>query len=149
MSRKIPGILNDKLPYNIYRLAQLFRQELMKTLKKHKLTPEQWQILATLWSSDKELNQQDISHLTLKEKQTVSRIIQRLERDNWITRQTDPDDARSYIVRLTPWAKRQKDEVTKLLYSRFTVIDDAITKQEQKTLMTLVKKLRLGFNDPI
>ena len=149
MPGNIPGVLNDKLPFNVYRLAQLFRQELIRTLKDHKMTPEQWQILVTLWSSEKELNQQDISHLTLKEKQTVSRIVQRLERDGWITREMDPGDARSFIIRLTPRARKQKDEVVNLLYSRFfTMINEAITEQEQETLLRLCKKLRRKFNDP-
>jgi DNA-binding MarR family transcriptional regulator len=76
--------LEEALGYNIYRAGLLFRRELIHALADYRMTPEQWQVMMTLWHTGKPVNQSEIVQLLLKDKHTVSRIIQRLSRDGWI-----------------------------------------------------------------
>ena len=145
---KLPPFLEEALGFNIYRTAQLFRRELIDALKEYRLTPEQWQILAALWTTSDELTQQEISNLTLKEKQTVSRIIQRLERDGWITKTVSKDDARAFIVRLTPKAKRLNKVIPQKLSAHFKP-KNPLSLDEEKNLITLLKKLRFTLERPM
>jgi len=145
---KLPPFLEQALGFNVYRTAQLFRRELIDALKEYRLTPEQWQILAALWTTSDELTQQEISNLTLKEKQTVSRIIQRLERDGWITKTISKDDARAFIVRLTPKAKRLNKVIPEKLSAHFKPINP-LSVDEEKDLITLLKKLRFALERPM
>jgi DNA-binding MarR family transcriptional regulator len=144
----LPPYLEEALGFNVYRTAQLFRRELIIALKEYRLTPEQWQILIALWTSSDELTQQEISYLTLKEKQTVSRIVQRLERDGWITKKISKDDARAFIVKLTPKAKRLNKVIPEKLVAHFKP-KNPLSADEEKMLMTLLKKLRHTLERPM
>jgi len=120
----------------------LFRRELMKALAEYRMTPEQWQIMASLWSMGEDLSQKEISYLTLKDKHTVSRIINRLERNGWVVRRTDEKDARSFKICLTARAGKLKDSIPKKLISHFKPIHGILNDKERDTLFALLKKMR-------
>jgi len=145
--QRIPPVLDDALGFNLYRVALLFRRELMRALSDYELTPEQWQVMQTLWSTDEELNQSEVAHLTLRDKHTVSRILSRLERDGWIVKQPDPDDARAHIIVPTNEAKTLRDEVPSKLLDHFDGILDVLDEDEEDELLRLLKKLRRRLRD--
>ena len=146
-SQHIPTILDDALGFNIYRTALLFRNELMHALAEYDLTPEQWQVMQTLWSADKGLNQNEVAHLTLKDKHTVSRMLTRLERDGWISRRPDPTDARAFRIEPTAQAQSLRDEVPAKLLQHFATILGALDQEERGELLLLLKKLRRRLGD--
>lgn len=145
--RTIPPVLDDALGFNLYRVALLFRRELMRALADYDLTPEQWQVMQTLWSTDGDLNQSEVAHLTLRDKHTVSRILARLERDGWITKQPDPNDARAFIITPTERALALRRDVPDRLISHFAGILDVLDAGEEETLLRLLKKLRRRLRD--
>lgn len=117
----------------------------MKALAEYKMTPEQWQILSALWESDKPVTQTDISYLTMKDKYTVSRIIDRLERDKWVTKEVNKSDRRSFLVRPTQKAIRHRDIIRRTLLTHFEGIEAILTAKENATLLLLLKKYRAGM----
>jgi MarR family transcriptional regulator, lower aerobic nicotinate degradation pathway regulator len=146
---RIPAVLDDALGFNLYRVALLFRRELMNALAEYELTPEQWQIMAALWSTDEPLSQNAVADLTLKDKHTVSRILGRLERDGWIDRQTDPRDSRSLLVRPTPWADERRERVPAALNGHFDPILGSLDPEEREQLLRLLKRLRGTLGDRV
>lgn len=144
----IPHVLDNALGFNVYRVGLLFRRELMRALSDYKLTAEQWQVMATLWATDRPLKQSEIVHLTLRDKPSVSRIVQRLERDGWIEKQDDPQDGRVTIILPTPKGIALKEQVPDKLYSHFQEVLKDFGKDDQKTLMMLLKKIRYILGDP-
>lgn len=146
-AHQIPPELNDALGFNIYRVALLFRSELMKALSDYHLTPEQWQVMQTLWLTEGNLTQNDIAHLTLRDKHTVSRILARLERDGWIIKRPYPGDARAYLVEPSKQAKTLRREVPDKLNQHFTEILSVLAKGEEAILLSLLKKLRQRLED--
>lgn len=145
----IPAILNDALGFNLYRVALLFRNELMQALSDYGMTPEQWQVMQTLWATDADLNQRDLAHLTLRDKHTVSRILGRMERDGWVVKRPDPADARAYIIEPTDQARELRHEVPRILNAHFAPIRGALAPGEEEELLRLVKKLRRRLGDQI
>ena len=140
--KKIPAILDDAMPFNVYRLALLFRRELMDALSEYKLTPEQWQVLRVLWTIKESLNQNDIAHITLRDRHTTSRIVARLERDGWVVKAADPNDARASLIKPTAKAEKMKDEVPTKLIERFKPIFNLLDKEESELFLKTLKKLR-------
>jgi len=140
--KKIPPILDDAMPFNVYRLALLFRRELMDALSEYKLTPEQWQVMRVLWETSEPLNQNDISHITLRDRHTTSRIVARLERDGWVTKKKDPNDARASLIVPTVEAEKLKEEVPAKLIGRFKPIFKLLEKEEGEQFLKTLKKLR-------
>ena len=114
----------------------------MAALSGYKLTPEQWQVMRVLWVSDEPLNQNDIAHITLRDRHTTSRIVARLERDGWITKSPDPSDARASIIKPTTRAESMKDEVPAKLIERFKPIFKLLKKEETEQFLGTLKKLR-------
>jgi DNA-binding MarR family transcriptional regulator len=143
---KLPNELENALVFNIERLSVLFRRELGTLLAPYNLTPEQWQILAVLMISDKEsLNQTDITYLTLKDKPNVSRMIQRLEEGGWLERKDDPEDARAFLIHLSPKGHRYKREIAKKLDDNLAEHLSGLTVKDRSQLLELLKKVRHLF----
>jgi DNA-binding MarR family transcriptional regulator len=145
----IPDPLNDALGFNIYRVALLFRKELIHALSNYALTPEQWQVMQALWSTSERLNQNDIAHLTLKDKHSVSRMLARLERDGWIVRQPDPTDARATLIAPTAQADQLRETVPSQLYAHFDPILSVLSTNEGEQLLALLQKLRIRLGDEV
>jgi MarR family transcriptional regulator, lower aerobic nicotinate degradation pathway regulator len=145
----IPSELNDALGFNIYRVALLFRKELIHALADYQMTPEQWQIMRALWSTNEQLNQNEIAHLTLKDKHSVSRILARLERDGWIVRHPHPTDARATLIAPTEQAEHLRQTVPAQLYAHFAPILGVLSEDEARHLLTLLHTLRLRLGDEV
>lgn len=143
----IPSVLNDALSFNIYRVGLLLRRELIRALADYQMTPEQWQVMATLWSTCGPLSQSEIVQLTLKDKHTVSRIIQRLERNGWIEKKISPRDSRLTIIQPTPKGESLKNEVPQRLSAHFINIFQEFCAEEKQLLLDLLKKLRGALGD--
>jgi len=147
MTKQIPEILDDAIGFNVYRVALLFRNELQSALSEYNLTPEQWQVMQTLWSTDDMLNQIDIAHLTLSDKHNISRMVTRMEQHNWVKRRKDPKDGRAYIIESTEWAKSKSEEVRSKLINHFSEIFSVASQTELDQLLQTMKKFRRSLEN--
>jgi DNA-binding MarR family transcriptional regulator len=64
------------------------------------ITTEQWSVLACLWQKDK-VTQQALCTLTSKDKPSMTRLIDKLEKANLVTRVSDHYDRRTNLIHLT------------------------------------------------
>ena len=138
-----PQSLRDALGFNVTRLATLFRRHFVRAAARWDLTPEQWQILVTLVEADgKPLSQNDIAHVTLKDKHALSRTLDRMQRDGWITRRPDASDARAYRIEASARARRELPEIRRALDAsfepRFQQLPAADRRQLQKLVLQLI-----------
>ncbi len=140
-------LLNEALGYNIYRVNLLFRRELIQALSNYGITPEQWQIQSLLWASEDPLNQREIVQDTLKDKHTVSRIINRMVRDGWVTKTVSTKDKRVTKIALTEKSRSLREEMLKTLSTHFKSIFEQFGMEEHSTLLNLLKKLRKILGD--
>lgn len=111
------------------------------------MTPEQWSVLSILLQSDAPLSQQEIADKTLKDKFTTSRIVKRLERDGWITKKTDMNDKRSFLLKPTPTGLRLKTEIPSLLTRHFSPVFNQFSNEEYNRLIASLIKLRTILGD--
>jgi len=139
--------LDDALGFNLYRTGLLFRRELAKAIEEFGITPEQWTVMATLWITGKPLNQSEITQLTMKDKHTVSRIVQRLERDGLIEKKNDPHDARITIIRPTRKGASLKEKVPRCVLRHFDKILSDYSDEEVNALIASLKRLRKTLGD--
>ncbi len=137
---KLPA-LDESLGFNLDRVAQLYRRELIRALAAYDLTPEQWQILAALSEHGDGLTQGELAALTFKDKHSVSRMLDRMEQAGWVTRRPHPQDARASKVALS---KRSSEmaEVRGVLRSHFARIHSLLSDAQQRQLLGLLKALR-------
>jgi DNA-binding MarR family transcriptional regulator len=143
--RPIPPLLNDSLGFNLDRVHKLLRRKFLDDLRDYDLTPEQWQVMAVLWESSDPLRQQDVVELTLKDKHNVSRIIKRLEAKGWVVRESDPEDGRAFVIRITRKGKRREKSIKARLIPQPPF--DGLSTTEGRQLLELLKEIRHRLGD--
>lgn len=87
----INGIANTAITR---RLQKYFRDAGLE------ITIEQWSVLYHLWENDG-LSQQDLCNLTYRDKPSVTRLIDNLEKQKLVKRVSSKEDRRKNIVTLT------------------------------------------------
>ncbi len=73
------------------------------------ITPEQWVIVDTLYQQGN-LTQKEIAKAAYKNDPTISRIIDKLEKKNFVLRTSDSDDRRKTTVKLTKFGKKTAEK---------------------------------------
>lgn len=73
------------------------------------ITSEQWSIMYNLWVEEG-LTQQELAIRTFRDKPSVTRLINNLERLNLVIRVNDKNDRRSNLIYLTKIGRKMKDE---------------------------------------
>ena len=87
MSGKLSAAINRKL-YRSFRKLSI------------DITPEQWTVLYYLWSRDG-VTQQELCNVTFKDKPSMTRLIDNLEKQQLVVRSPGVKDRRINLIRLT------------------------------------------------
>lgn len=97
--RLIFAILNGKVSAAINRkLNRNFRQNDID------ITPEQWTVLIYLWEKDG-VTQQELCNATYKDKPSMTRLIDNMERQELVKRSSSRSDRRINLIHLTQTGK--------------------------------------------
>lgn len=101
-----PVTLEQSFGALINRASALYNRRLHRNFRAagYDVTPEQWPVLVSLWRCDGR-NQQDISTCTQKDKPSITRLIDALEKRGWAERRNCPNDRRANLVFLTAEGK--------------------------------------------
>ncbi|PRD47300.1 MULTISPECIES: MarR family winged helix-turn-helix transcriptional regulator [Sphingobacterium] len=85
-------------------------RRLQRNLKEEgiKITSEQWSVLYYLWIEEGR-TQQELACLTFRDKPSVSRLINNLERLKLVIRVTDKEDKRTNLIFLTKQGRQMKE----------------------------------------
>lgn len=133
---------NNRTAILIKKLALEFDKLAIPELAPYDLTPTQFKVIKYLLNNqDLNIRQRDIENEYSMTNPTVTGILQNLEKNHWIERVKNSDDARSKVITLTEKALKQKDELYKLgdgLERRFL---KGLDSTEQKQLNELLNKL--------
>ena len=133
---------NKKIAILIKKLALEFDKIAIPELEPYNLTPTQFKVIKYLLNNQEaEVRQRDIEKAYSMTNPTVTGILQNLEKNNWIERIENPNDARSKVIKLTKKALKQKEELYNLgdnLEKEFT---KGLNKTEQNRLNELLNKL--------
>ncbi|MDQ1089766.1 MarR family winged helix-turn-helix transcriptional regulator [Siphonobacter sp. SORGH_AS_1065] len=124
-------------------VTMAFRQFIQYKLKiaKLDLTFEMLQVLSYL--SDKEgVNQQEIANATVKDKASLTYLIDNLTGRELVYRQEDGQDRRNKLIFLTPKAKELL-EVTLIPYieEMYSRVTDNVSNEELKTVIEVINKM--------
>jgi DNA-binding MarR family transcriptional regulator len=149
--RKVrPQVLDYDLSYNCHRLSQLIRDEIqsqLRALDPH-LTPEQWHLLMCLAVVPEGMTPTELAVSALRDKTTVSRMLDVMARHGLIERIADKDDGRSYRVRLGI-KSRQLIERARVggISPGADRLFAALSGAEREFLLALVHKCRRSVGD--
>src|SRR5690606_42164141 len=90
---KSPGSLEQNIVYLAGEFTHRFHRALTTAFRRQglNLTVEQFSILALLWYKDG-INQQEISEQLGRDKTTIARVLNTMEKNQLVRRMTDPRD---------------------------------------------------------
>lgn len=101
------------------------------------LTPEQFLLIDLLWNQGV-MSQQEIADTMHKDKNSITKLVDALEKKNLVIRQQDPDDRRSNKLILTDEANALKKKAKEVGIS---TIDGALEGIPQEELEIFLKVL--------
>ena len=124
--REVFSILTGKIASTINRaLLRAFSQEDLH------ITTEQWSILSCLWKEDK-VTQSDLCDLTRKDKPSMTRLIDNLQRSKIVVRVPHATDRRVNLIHLTQYGASLREKVTAVVQS---VVDKALKDVSESEIM--------------
>ncbi|NDY55685.1 MarR family transcriptional regulator [Desulfovibrio sulfodismutans] len=132
---KAPGFL-------ISRTAMRLKLGLRRVFMEHGLdvTPEQWGILLCLWRAEG-LSQSELADRTVKDRTTITRILDLLEKKGLAERRKDASDRRTFRIHLTEAGRQARQELFPLVQGFAGKIYADLHEAEFSALQTIMAKI--------
>ncbi len=135
-------ILNKQVGVFLNLVHSRFKQYITSFFQKegYNITPEQFLILDTLWDEGI-MSQQKIANSILKDKNSVVKLIDGLEKKNLVKRIADKEDRRQNLIELTPYAKEIQEGVTSSAMEAVDLIIKDISRQDLYIFIKVLTKM--------
>lgn len=104
------------------------------------ITTEQWSVLACLWKTDG-ITQQDLCNLTSKDKPSMTRLIDKLERSKLVNRISSLTDRRINLIQLTETGTNLEVKATDIVQAIVAKTLSNISDEELSTSRNVLKKI--------
>ena len=104
------------------------------------ITIEQWSILYHLWKEDG-LSQQDLCNKTFRDKPSITRLIDNLEKLKLVNRTASKDDKRKNLICLTDTAKELQQQTIDLANQTMDEALIGINKTEIETVKNVLQQV--------
>ena len=108
--------LDNQLCFRLYTASRLVTQTYQPLLAGQGLTYPQYLVLLVLWENDK-LPVNDIARRLYLETNTVTPLLQRMEKEGLVTREKGKKDARQIIVSLTRKGKALQEKLAEVPFT--------------------------------
>ncbi len=106
--------LDNQICFRLYTASRLITQAYTPILSEWGITYPQYLVLMVLWEKDNQpVN--DIAHRLLLETNTVTPLLQRMEKIELVKRQKGKLDKRQHIVRLTKKGREMEEKAYALI----------------------------------
>jgi len=133
--------LQDFLPYRLAILAEDVSQCMAQVYRERfGLTRDEWRVLSALGDGARARTAQVIALCAL-DKMPVSRAVTRLERDGLLRRTVDPQDARGFLLQLSPAGRALYQKIVPMVQAREAFLLEALTPEERQGLDGALSRL--------
>ena len=105
------------------------------------VTPEQYLVLDILWENQP-LSQQKIADMIQKDKNSVTKIIDSLEKKNLVSRIVDKNDRRINIIELTEDGRNLEKIATDVAIKFMNDVVQGIDKQDLDSYMKVMRQMK-------
>lgn len=130
----------------VNHLARLFARSLQGRIRPIGLAPAQFMTLLELWEGDG-LTQGGLVRKLDVEQATMANTLTRMERDGLIVRRTNPTDARSQTIHLTPKARALRKPAMAAAMEVNRVALAAFSEEERRTALEMMRRMIAALSD--
>lgn len=135
------AILNGKVSAAINRkLYRNFREYNLD------ITPEQWTVLLFLWEKEG-VTQQELCHVTFKDKPSMTRLINNMEKQNLVKRTACDTDKRINLIYLTSYGRSLEDKSRYVANKTLKEALRGLTIEELRVIQDVLRKVFSNTKD--
>ncbi|GAB6181251.1 MarR family transcriptional regulator [Desulfotomaculum defluvii] len=132
--------LDNSLGYILNRTNTRMKNNLLHHFKDYNVTPEQWAVLNRLWQREG-ISPKELAELTSKDQPTTVRILAKLEKKGFITREVNPEDNRAYQIFLTSEGRDLKDKLFPLAFEALNESIKGLDKEQIEVVKEVLNKI--------
>lgn len=136
----------DKVAVLVKRASLHFDKMANPILKEYGLTTAQYKVIKYLFMfSEAPVRQVDIEKFYSLTHPTTIGLLDQLERKGYITREVNPDDARSRIIKPTKKALDEREKLEEIGETLEEALTAELNEEEYQQLLVLLKKMLSTF----
>ena len=135
------AILNGKVSTAINR--KLYRNFRLHGID---ISPEQWTILLSLWEKDG-VTQQELCNATFKDKPSMTRLIDNMERQHLVVRISDKRDRRTNLIHLTKTGRELENQAVVIANQTLKEALDGVPLEDLKIGQEVLRKIFMNTKD--
>ena len=130
------------------RVSAALNRKLSRNFKKSniEITPEQWTVLIYLWEKDG-VTQQELCNATYKDKPSMTRLIDHMERANLVVRISSKTDRRTNMIHLTKTGRDLKEKTKFVANKTLKEALQGLSNEELCIAQELLRKIFLNTKD--
>ena len=139
--------INEEVVYTIARAYAFLDQSISRFLSPHNLTPAKFNILLIVRHKGKDsgLAQKEISKLLLVTTSNITRMVDKLEKEDYVQRIAKQGDRRVNLIKITEKGINILDEI----WPRYKIMVDELisshfSEQEKQTISSVLQRLKRG-----
>jgi DNA-binding MarR family transcriptional regulator len=134
-----PALVPEEfLPAYFHRITNLLSARLLERLRVYGMTVPRWRVLMGLAARDGRTIG-DLVDYTIIAQPALSRIIDQMQRDGLVTRQTARRDSRVVEVYLTPHGRKLYAKIAPVAARHAQLTVNSLTPAQQKELLALLR----------
>ena len=135
-------LLSKEIAVSLNLSACMLKKYTAAILKQNKvgLTPEQFLLVDLLWNQGP-MSQQKIADLMQKDKNSITKLVDALEKKKLVVRKQDETDRRSNSIILTKKAENMKSGAKETGISMLDHILEGISEEELRGMLSTLAKL--------
>lgn len=119
---------------------------LFLNLRAYDITPEQWTILRFLGDNER-ISQKELSEVSGKDQPTVTRILNIMDRKEWISRVANDQDRRSFFICLTERGRNLLEHLRPVVEETFEKALAGISAAQMEGFKQILKQVNDNLDD--
>lgn len=138
-----------KIPHWINRLSFVLRSELQQRVRAagHDLAAEEWALLMVLWR-DGPMAMGRLAAITLRDRTTVTRVVDRLVAKGLLQRMEEEKDRRQVLARVTKLGHRIEASVVGAVAPLIEKAGEGISQEEVEITLSVLRRMAENLERP-
>lgn len=139
-------LLSKEITVELHLAGCKVKKYMATMLRKHDvpLTPEQFMLIDLLWNQG-EMSQQELADQMHKDKNSVTKLVDAIERKGFVVRRQNANDRRSNTLVLTEKAEILKPGAKQKGISILDKMLEGISEEELRTFLSTLRKLNANM----
>ena len=133
-------LFKDCICFQLGKTVRQVSKTYRKEITSYKLTHGQFFMMVAIMEEEG-LLPSELADKTSQDRATITGLLDRLEKDRWIERQSNKNDRRSLRIFLTPHARNKREEILKLFQETNQKFINCFTQEEWDQMQNYLNRL--------